>query len=46
MLSPIRYKIDEQGHIVRTTAVPHIMLYAPHRSDADIGGVRGLDGIY
>jgi hypothetical protein len=41
MLSPIRYKFDKQGHIVRTTAVPHIMFYAPYLSDADIGGVRG-----
>ncbi len=41
MLSPIRYKIDEQGHIVRSAPNPHIMFYAPYLSDADIGGVRG-----
>lgn len=41
MLSPIRYRIDEQGHIVRAAPNPHIMFYAPYLSDADIGGVRG-----
>ena len=41
MLSPIRYKIDEQGHIVKNTPNPHMMFYAPYLSDADIGGVRG-----
>jgi hypothetical protein len=41
MLSPIRYKIDEQGRIVRSTPNPHMMFYAPYLSDADIGGVRG-----
>jgi hypothetical protein len=41
MLSPMRYKIDEDGRVVRTPSAPHIMFYAPYLTDADIGGVRG-----
>jgi hypothetical protein len=41
MLSPIRYRIDEQGKITRTAAVPHVMFYAPNLTDSDIGGRRG-----
>jgi hypothetical protein len=41
MLSPLRFKIDESGHVTRTTSNPHLMFYGPNLTDADIGGVRG-----
>jgi hypothetical protein len=41
MLSPLRYRIDEQGHAVRSNANPHVMFYGPGLTDADIGGARG-----
>jgi hypothetical protein len=41
MLSPLRYRIDEQGHAVRSNPNPHVMFYGPYLTDADIGGVRG-----
>ena len=41
MLSPLRYKIDEQGQIVRSAANPHVMFYGPNLTDRDIGGLRG-----
>jgi hypothetical protein len=41
MLSPARYKIDEQGRISRSAPLPHVMLYGPYLNDADIGGARG-----
>jgi hypothetical protein len=41
MLSPMRYRIDEQGHVTRTTSTPHLMFYGPNLSDTDIGGGRG-----
>jgi len=41
MLSPIRYRIDEKGKIVRTAPLPHVMFYAPNLTDSDIGGLRG-----
>jgi hypothetical protein len=41
MLSPLRYRIDEQGRVVRSNPLPHVMFYGPYLSDADIGGVRG-----
>jgi hypothetical protein len=41
MLSPLRYRIDEQGHAVRSNVNPHVMFYGPNLSDADIGGARG-----
>jgi hypothetical protein len=41
MLSPLRYRIDEQGHVTRTPSNPHLMFYGPGLSDSDIGGQRG-----
>jgi hypothetical protein len=41
MLSPLRYRIDAQGHAVRSNPNPHVMFYGPYLTDADIGGVRG-----
>lgn len=41
MLSPMRYRIDEQGRVTRTTSTPHLMFYGPNLTDTDIGGVRG-----
>jgi|SRR5882762_6250788 len=41
MLSPVRYRIDEKGHVTRSNANPHVMFYGPNLTDADIGGVRG-----
>ena len=41
MLSPVRYRIDEQGGVTRTTSQPHLMFYGPNLTDADIGGARG-----
>jgi hypothetical protein len=41
MLSPLRYRIDEQGHAVRSNPNPHVMFYGPYLTDSDIGGVRG-----
>jgi hypothetical protein len=41
MLSPMRYRIDEQGAVTRTPSTPHLMFYGPNLTDADIGGVRG-----
>jgi hypothetical protein len=41
MLSPMRYRIDEKGQISRTQPNPHVMIYAPYLTDADIGGQRG-----
>jgi hypothetical protein len=40
MLSPLRVRIDANGVAIRTPAVPHPMFYAPHLTDADIGGAR------
>src|SRR4051812_1981964 len=41
MLSPIRYRVDEQGHVTPSAPNPHVMFYAPNLTDADVGGVRG-----
>jgi len=41
MLSPIRYRIDEHGVVVRTVSNPHLMFYGPNLTDDDIGGARG-----
>jgi len=41
MLSPLRYRFDEQGHVTRTNSSPHLMFYGPNLTDADIGGQRG-----
>jgi hypothetical protein len=41
MLSPMRYRIDEQGTVARTPSNPHLMFYGPDLTDNDIGGVRG-----
>ncbi|HZR22483.1 MAG TPA: hypothetical protein VFA59_02775 [Vicinamibacterales bacterium] len=41
MLSPMRYRIDANGAVTRTTSNPHLMFYGPNLTDADIGGVRG-----
>ena len=41
MLSPLRYRIDEGGRVVRTNPNPHLMFYGPNLTDADIGGRRG-----
>lgn len=41
MLSPVRYRIDENGVVTRTVSNPHLMFYGPHLSDSDIGGARG-----
>jgi hypothetical protein len=41
MLSPLRYRIDEKGHVTRSNPNPHIMFYGPNLTDADVGGVRG-----
>ena len=41
MLSPLRYRIDEQGHAVRANPNPHVMFYGPNLTDSDIGGARG-----
>lgn len=41
MLSPMRYKIDEKGSIVRSAPLPHVMFYAPNLTDEDVGGGRG-----
>jgi hypothetical protein len=41
MLSPLRYRIDERGHVTRSPANPHVMFYGPNLTDEDIGGVRG-----
>lgn len=41
MLSPMRYRIDEQGAVTRTASNPHLMFYGPNLTDTDIGGVRG-----
>ena len=37
MLSPLRYRIDEQGHAVRANPNPHVMFYGPYLTNADIG---------
>jgi hypothetical protein len=41
MLSPLRYRIDEQGHAVRANPNPHVMFYGANLTDSDIGGARG-----
>jgi hypothetical protein len=41
MLSPVRYRIDEQGGVTRTPSTPHLMFYGPNLTDTDIGGMRG-----
>ena len=41
MLSPLRYRIDGQGHAQRTPSNPHLMFYGPNLTDSDIGGARG-----
>jgi hypothetical protein len=41
MLSPMRYRIDEHGGVVRSTSNPHLMFYGPNLTDTDIGGGRG-----
>ena len=41
MLAPLRYRIDESGHVTRTPSNPHLMFYGPNLTDDDIGGVRG-----
>ena len=41
MLSPLRYRIDERGHVTKSPANPHLMFYGPNLTDGDIGGVRG-----
>ena len=41
MLSPMRYRIDEQGRVTPSNPNPHVMFYGPGLTDADIGGVRG-----
>jgi len=41
MLSPIRYRIDEQGRVTRATSTPHLMFFGPNLTDTDIGGGRG-----
>ena len=41
MLSPMRYRIDEQGKVTPSNPNPHLMFYGPGLTDADIGGVRG-----
>jgi len=41
MLSPARYRIDEQGRVTRTPPNPHLMFYGPGLTDHDIGGARG-----
>jgi hypothetical protein len=41
MLSPMRYRIDEKGQVSRTPSNPHVMIYAPYLTDADIGGLPG-----
>jgi hypothetical protein len=41
MLSPMRYRIDEQGKVTPSNPSPHVMFYGPGLTDADIGGVRG-----
>lgn len=41
MLSPLRFRIDGAGGATNANAVPHVMFYAPHVTDADVGGVRG-----
>jgi hypothetical protein len=40
MLSPLRVRIDPNGVATRAAAMPHAMFYAPHLTDADIGGSR------
>jgi hypothetical protein len=40
MLSPLRVRIDANGVANRAPATPHPMFYAPHLTDADIGGAR------
>ena len=41
MLAPLRYRIDDAGHVTRTVSNPHLMFYAPNLMDTDIGGARG-----
>jgi hypothetical protein len=41
MLAPLRYRIDEAGHVTRTVSNPHLMFYGPNLTDTDIGGGRG-----
>ena len=41
MLAPLRYRIDEAGHVTRTPSNPHLMFYGPNLTDTDIGGARG-----
>lgn len=41
MLSPMRFRIDEQGAVARTPSNPHLMFYGPNLTDSDIGGARG-----
>jgi hypothetical protein len=41
MLSPLRYRIDDKGHVAQSTPNPHVMFYGPNLTDTDIGGVRG-----
>jgi hypothetical protein len=41
MLSPMRYRIDEQGRATRATSTPHLMFFGPNLTDTDIGGGRG-----
>jgi hypothetical protein len=41
MLAPLRYRIDETGHVTRTPSNPHLMFYGPNLTDSDVGGARG-----
>lgn len=41
MLSPMRFRIDEDGAVARTPSNPHLMFYGPNLTDGDIGGARG-----
>jgi len=41
MLSPMRFRIDEDGAVTRTPSNPHLMFYGPNLTDGDIGGARG-----
>jgi hypothetical protein len=41
MLSPMRFRIDDQGAVTRTPSNPHLMFYGPNLTDGDIGGARG-----
>jgi len=41
MLSSLRYRIDEEGHVTKANPLPHVMFYGPQLTDADIGGAGG-----